>query len=114
MKILFFISLIFIITTACFAITVSEKQNQSNVEITVTFTKYEFDLFILDKADPKEWIKNACKVNIDNHVDGIKKELVNSFILPNNTNEKDEVAKRKTKRNNKLRKENSGIIYEWK
>lgn len=94
------------------AVTITEQQNTDTVVITLTFTQDEFDLFILDKADPKEWIRNACQSNVNRQEEFIKKDLLNKMIMPTDKKVKDEVKEKKIKRNEGLIEQGSGIIYE--
>lgn len=75
MKILITMFLILGFTFNAFAIQATETQKTDTVEITITFTKAEFDLFTLDKGDAKEWIRNACEVNLQDHTKRIKEDL---------------------------------------
>ncbi len=62
-------------TVNCFALTATETKKDTTTEITISFTQDEYDLFSLDKGDPKEWIRNACDVNLQDHTQRIKADL---------------------------------------
>ena len=59
----------------CFAITAEETKSGDNTTISITFTQDEYDLFSLDKGDPKEWIRNACEVNNSRRKERMKDKL---------------------------------------
>lgn len=84
MKVLFTILLVIGFAVNCFAVTATETKKATTTEITLTFTQDEYDLFSLDKGDPKEWIRNACSVNMADHTQRIKADLTKD-IKPSNT-----------------------------
>ena len=80
MKIMSIILLVIGLTVNCFALTATETKKVTTTEITITFTQDEYDLFSLDKGDPKEWVKNACDVNMADHTRRIKEELTKGIV----------------------------------
>ncbi len=75
MKILLTMLLVIGLAIPSFALTATETKKSTTTEITIIFTQDEYDLFSLDKGDPKEWIRNACDVNIVDHTQRIKADL---------------------------------------
>ena len=80
MKKLIMMLLILGFTIPSFAVTSIETKKSNNTEITISFTKDEYDLFSLDKGDPKEWIRNACDVNMADHTQRIKADLTKDIV----------------------------------
>jgi hypothetical protein len=75
MKKLFLIGVILLVSTNSFALTATETSKENDTQITITFSKSEYDLFSLDKGDPKEWIRNAVEVNLRDHTQRIKANM---------------------------------------
>ena len=73
--------LIVCFAVSSFAVTATDEvKTNGSASITVSFTKDEYDLFTLDKGDPKEWIRNACNVNMQDHTQRIKADLTKDII----------------------------------
>lgn len=70
----------FLFTVNSFAVTTTEMKKDTTTEITITFTQDEYDLFSLDKDDPKEWIRNAIAVNLADHTQRIKADLTKDIV----------------------------------
>ena len=81
MKQLFVVLLVLGLAIPCFAITSDEVVTQDEVTISITFTQDEYDLFSLDKGDPKEWIRNACFVNNYRRKERIKETLTKDIVV---------------------------------
>jgi hypothetical protein len=80
-----------------FAITADETKSEDTTTISITFTNDEYDLFSLDKGDPKEWIRNACDVNMVYHTQRIKADLTKD-IIPSEADFKAKVEELKSKK----------------
>ena len=100
-KIILSILLILGFAIPSFAVTATETKKATTTEITITFTQDEYDLFSLDKGDPKEWIRNACDVNMQDYTQRIKADLTKD-IQPKDSDFK---AKVKTLKAEKLANE---------
>ena len=70
----------FLFTVNSFAVTATETKKTTTTEITITFTQDEYDLFSLDKGDPKEWVRNAVSVNLVDHTQRIKADLTKGIV----------------------------------
>ncbi len=76
MKILLTMFLIIGFAIPCFATTATETTNKDNsVTVSITFTRDEYNIFTLDKGDAKEWVRNACDVNVADYTQRIKADL---------------------------------------
>ncbi len=70
----------FLFTVNSYAVTATEIKKPLTTEITLTFTQDEYDLFSLDKGDPKEWIRNAIQVNMADYTQRIKADLTKDIV----------------------------------
>lgn len=81
MKKIVIFSLVIGFAMNCFALTATETKEGTTTEITIVFTQDEYDLFSLDKGDPKEWIRNAVSVNLADHTARIKADLTKDISV---------------------------------
>jgi len=103
-------------TVSSYAVTATEKIKADNsVEITLTFTQEEMDLFCVDKAIPKEWIRNAVEVNLNHQNSVVADELYKELKFQTPENKSAKIKARKDKRNIKIQKQinegGEGVIY---